>query len=87
MEQFSFISNNELETKNFAKDFASKLNKGDVYLDTLKYVMQRVDKYFTQSEITKEKIDFIENKTGLNLSLYRSKVKKWFKDFLMIREA
>ena len=38
--------------------------------------MQRVDKYFTQSEITKEKIDFIENKTGLNLSLYRSKVKK-----------
>ena len=58
------------------EEFIEKLNKGDVYLDTLKYVMQRVDKYFTQSEITKEKIDFIENKTGLNLSLYRSKVKK-----------
>lgn len=58
------------------EEFIEKLNKGDVYLDTLKYVMQRVDKYFTQSEITKEKIDFIENKTGLNLSLYRSKAKK-----------
>ena len=58
------------------EEFIEKLNKGDAYLDTLKYVMQRVDKYFTQSEITKEKIDFIENKTGLNLSLYRSKVKK-----------
>ena len=58
------------------EEFIEKLNKGDAYLDTLKYVMQRVDKYFTQSEITKEKIDFIENKTGLNLSLYRSKAKK-----------
>ena len=58
------------------EEFIEKLNKGDAYIDTLKYVMQKVDKYFTQSEITKEKIDFIENKTGLNLSLYRSKVKK-----------
>ena len=38
--------------------------------------MEKVDKYFHQSEITKEKIDFIESKTGLNLSIYRSKAKK-----------
>ena len=34
MEQISFISNNEIETKNFAKNFASKLNKGDVIVLT-----------------------------------------------------
>ena len=58
------------------EEFIDKINKGDPYIETIKYVMQKVDKYFTQSEITREKIDFIENKTGLNLSLYRSKARK-----------
>jgi len=58
------------------EEFIDKINKGDPYIDTLKYIMQKVDKYFSQSEITREKIDYIENKTGLNLSLYRSKAKK-----------
>ena len=39
--------------------------------------MEKVSKYFSQSEITNEKLDFIENKTGLNLSFYRSKTKKF----------
>ena len=38
--------------------------------------MGKVEKYFSQSEITKEKIDLIENRTGLNLSEYRNKLKK-----------
>ena len=58
------------------EEFIDKINKGDVYIDTLKYVMQRVEKYFSQSELTIEKVNFIENKTGLNLSIYRSKAKK-----------
>ena len=58
------------------EEFIDKINKGDPYIDTLKYIMQKVYKYFSQSEITREKIDYIENKTGLNLSLYRSKAKK-----------
>ena len=58
------------------EEFIDKINKGDVYITTLKYFMEKVDKYFHQSEITKEKIDFIESKTGLNLSIYRSKAKK-----------
>ena len=58
------------------EEFITKVNKGDPYINTLKFVMGKVDKYFSQSEITKEKLDFIENKTGLNLSIYRSKAKK-----------
>lgn len=30
MENYTYNSNSELDTKNFAKDFASKINKGDV---------------------------------------------------------
>ena len=58
------------------EEFIGKINKGDPYINTLEFVMGKVSKYFHQSEITKEKLDFIENKTGLNLSIYRSKAKK-----------
>ena len=58
------------------EEFIEKINKGDPYINTLEYVMGKVTKYFSQSEITNEKLDFIENKTGLNLSIYRSKAKK-----------
>ena len=58
------------------EEFIGKINKGDPYINTLKYVMGKVEKYFSQSEITKEKIDLIENRTGLNLSEYRNKLKK-----------
>ena len=58
------------------EEFIGKINKGDPYINTLKYVMGKVEKYFSQSEITKEKLDLIENRTGLNLSEYRNKAKK-----------
>ena len=59
------------------EEFIEKVNKGDPLKNTLEYIMEKVSKYFSQSEITNEKLDFIENKTGLNLSFYRSKTKKF----------
>jgi len=53
-------------------EFIDKINKGDALHDTIKYKMHKINKYFAQSNITKEKIDLIENKTGLNLSMYRN---------------
>ena len=58
------------------EEFINKLNKGDSLKNTLEYKMERVSKYFSQSEITQEKLNFIESKTGLNLSIYRKKAKK-----------
>ena len=58
------------------EEFITKINKGDPLKNTLEFVMGKVSKYFSQSEITVEKLDLIENKTGLNLSIYRSKAKK-----------
>ena len=37
-----------------------------------KYKIYRIKKYFTQSKITKEKIDLIEKGTGLNLAQLRT---------------
>ena len=48
------------------------MNRGDAIHNTVKNKMFRINKYFAQSNITKEKIDLIENKTGLNLSMYRN---------------
>lgn len=38
------------------------------------YDMVRIQKYFNQSEITKDKIELIEKRTGLNLSTYRQMI-------------
>jgi hypothetical protein len=35
----------------------------------------KIDKYFSQSKMTEEKLNFIENKTRLNLSKYWEKLK------------
>ena len=53
-------------------EFIDKMNRGDAIHDTVKNKMFRINKYFAQSNITKEKIDLIENKTGLNISMYRN---------------
>jgi len=53
-------------------EFIDKMNRGDAIHNTVKNKMFRINKYFAQSNITKEKIDLIENKTGLNLSMYRN---------------
>ena len=53
-------------------ELIDKMTKGDALHESEKYSMFRINKYFSQSNITKEKIDLIENKTGLNLSMYRN---------------
>ena len=52
-------------------EFVQKLLKNDLIYTSVRYKIFWVSKYFDQSEITKEKIDFIENRTGLNLSKFR----------------
>ena len=58
------------------EEFIDKLTKGDSLKNNIEYQIERVSKYFSQSEITHAKLNFIENKTGLNLSIYRKKAKK-----------
>ena len=54
------------------EEFVQKLIKNDLIYTSERYKIFRVSKYFAKSEITKEKIDFIENRTGLNLSKFRT---------------
>jgi hypothetical protein len=56
------------------EEFIKKINKGDVlfYKD---YQLQRIIFYFKINKVTKEKIKFIEEGTGLNLSTIRNKFK------------
>ena len=57
------------------EEFINKLNKGDAYFkDDIKNILYRIKYYFQINKITEKKIEFIENKTGLNLSIYRNKI-------------
>ena len=53
------------------EEFVEKLIKNDFLHNSLKYKLFRIRKYFSQSQITKEKIDYIENRTGLDLNEFR----------------
>ena len=58
------------------EEFVNKLNKGSVtYGFWSEHILKRLRIYFDLCDITVEKIDYIENKTKLNLSQYRSKIK------------
>jgi len=51
------------------EEFINKINKGDaLFVDNR---MDRIRTYFAYNEIKKEKIDFMEQRTGLNLSEIR----------------
>ena len=59
------------------EEFVEKINKGDVIQgqkDWLKYV--RLDNYFERNDITNEKLDFIEERTHLNLTKYRIRLQE-----------
>ena len=59
------------------EEFVNKINRGDVnqgYKND-KYNMKRIYFYFLYNDITKKKIDYIENKTKYNLTEYRLKIK------------
>ena len=59
------------------EEFVEKLNKGDVLQGQrpwLKYL--RLDNYFTRNNITLDKLNFIENRTHLNLTQYRIRLQE-----------
>ena len=56
------------------EEFVDKLARGDAFSTSVSYYMQRVQKYFLQSNCTLEKINMIEKGTGLNLSEFRKKL-------------
>ena len=56
------------------EEFINKLNKGDALL--IDNRMDRIKTYFSQNDVTNEKIDYFENSTGLNLSIFRNRVIK-----------
>ena len=53
------------------EEFITKITKGDAVRNDPEYIYEKVHKYFDQSEITKEKIDMIEQKAKLKLDEYR----------------
>ena len=82
------------------EEFIEKINKGDVFFENktsfkmhrnsiilfwiFKPKTKEVKRFFNINDITLEKIDYIESKTGLNLTKYRNmltKEKKWFNDY------
>ena len=59
------------------EEFINKMKRGDALITDYKnYQMIRVIKYFSQSEITKEKIQMIEKETQLNLSMFKKNISK-----------
>ena len=59
------------------EEFVSKLIKGDVVLgyENKENNLHRIRTYFKYNKITKEKIDYIENRTKYNLTKYRIMIK------------
>ena len=54
------------------EEYINKINKGDgIFGFNKKNQYHKIDLYFKYNKITKEKIDFIESKTGLNLTKYK----------------
>jgi len=56
------------------EEFITKITKGDAIRNDKNYIYERIDKYFQQSDITREKIDFIEQRAHVNLSKYRKQI-------------
>ena len=52
------------------EEFIRKITKGDAIRNDPKYIYERIDKYFSQSKITKAKIDMIKKKTKISLRKY-----------------
>ena len=58
------------------EEFLDKVNKTDVvFADDIEIKIKKIQFYFKLNKITKEKLDYVENKTNFNLSYYRNKKK------------
>ena len=53
------------------EEFINKIKRGNPCFVPKDYDIERIEKYFNQSEITKDKIELIEKRTGYNLSAYK----------------
>ena len=54
------------------EEFTEKLNKGSVKTNNdLSIKLIRFNRYFFMNEINIKKLNYIENKTGINLSRYK----------------
>lgn len=53
------------------EEFINKINKGDIYSNTIKHKMHRIYKYYMQNNLTKKKIEMIEKRAKLDLSYYK----------------
>lgn len=57
-------------------EFIEKINwKDEIWGYNNKFILETVDNYFSYNIMTIEKIEYIEKKTGLNLSEYKAKLK------------
>lgn len=60
-----------------SEEYLEKLNKGSVFYGIKRgFGLYWFKIYFAFNKITKEKLDYFENKTGTNLSLFREKISK-----------
>ena len=60
-----------------SEEYLEKLTRGDAVFGVVRgFNHYWLDFYFDINKITKEKLDFFENKTGLNFSKYRDKCVK-----------
>ena len=67
------------------EEFIEKLNKGDAYFgNKTSFKIHRIKRYFKINDITFEKINYIEKKTGLNLTKFRNMLKKTKKNYSQI---
>ena len=59
-----------------AEEYIEKKNKGDCFFGSDKRIdMYAIDIFFCFNKITLEKINLFENRTGLNLTKYKNRLK------------
>jgi hypothetical protein len=58
------------------EEYCNKLNRGNILFDNdYKRKLSKINKYFQYNRITLNKINLLENKTGINLDYFRNKIK------------
>jgi hypothetical protein len=58
------------------EEFINKIMRGSaVHGFNMNHKKRRIDVYFSINEVTLKKIEFIENKTNLNLSKFKNRIK------------
>ena len=56
------------------EEFITKITKGDPLRIDKGYMYERINKYFDQNEITKDKLEMIEKKINISLIKYKNKI-------------